>query len=244
MTSDVDAARTFYAELFGWTAEAPSEEFGGDFMFLKDGVPMAGGMPAMPDAGAANVWSVYLATDDVNRVVELATANGAQIYAPPMAVADLGSMAVMSDSTGAAIGTWQPATFHGFALLGEPNTPSWFELHTRDFDGALAFYKTVFGWDTRPTPDSPGVPYAVALDGETAVAGVIDATGFLPEGMPNYWTVYFGVEDADAAVARVVELGGSVVTPAEDTPYGRLATVADPCGAMFKLVATSTATSG
>jgi predicted enzyme related to lactoylglutathione lyase len=45
------------------------------------------------------------------------------------------------------------------------------------------------------------------------------------------------VDDADAAVTRAAELGGSVISPAEDTPYGRLATVADPAGATFKLMA-------
>jgi predicted enzyme related to lactoylglutathione lyase len=43
------------------------------------------------------------------------------------------------------------------------------------------------------------------------------------------------VGDTDTAVARVESLGGSVITPAEDTPYGRIATVADPMGATFRL---------
>jgi predicted enzyme related to lactoylglutathione lyase len=49
--------------------------------------------------------------------------------------------------------------------------------------------------------------------------------------------VYFGVEDTDAALVKIVDLGGSVLMAAEDTPYGRLAAVADPTGAQFKLVA-------
>ena len=35
---------------------------------------------------------------------------------------------------------------------------------------------------------------------------------------------------------RIVELGGSIVSPPEDTPYGRLATATDPVGVQFKLV--------
>ncbi|MCA1691816.1 MAG: VOC family protein, partial [Actinobacteria bacterium] len=41
--------------------------------------------------------------------------------------------------------------------------------------------------------------------------------------------------------ARVVDLGGSMLVPAEDTPYGRLATAVDPTGAQFKLVAPNAA---
>jgi len=47
--------------------------------------------------------------------------------------------------------------------------------------------------------------------------------------------VYFEVDDVDAALAKTVELGGAIVQPAEDTPYGRLATATDSTGALFKL---------
>ena len=43
-TSDVEGSRAFYAQLFGWEAMEPSEEFGGYFMFHRDGLPIAGGM--------------------------------------------------------------------------------------------------------------------------------------------------------------------------------------------------------
>ena len=46
-TSDVERSRAFYAELFGWEALPPSPEFGGYFMFARDGVPVAGGMGPM-----------------------------------------------------------------------------------------------------------------------------------------------------------------------------------------------------
>ena len=59
----------------------------------------------------------------------------------------------------------------------------------------------------------------------------------LPDGVPAHWTVYFGVADTDASLAKIVELGGSIVRPAEDTPYGRLATATDPTGTQFNLVA-------
>ena len=64
----------------------------------------------------------------------------------------------------------------------------------------------------------------------------MDASGFLPAGVPGQWSIYFRVDDIDAALANVTELGGSVTQPAEETPYGRLATVTDPLGATFKLV--------
>ena len=64
----------------------------------------------------------------------------------------------------------------------------------------------------------------------------MDASGFLPEGVPAHWAVYLRVDDTDAAVKTTTELGGAVVMPAEDTPYGRIAMVSDPTGAHFRLV--------
>jgi predicted enzyme related to lactoylglutathione lyase len=236
MTADVDRARDFYGQLLGWTSTEPSDEFGGYFMFEKDGVPVAGGMGAMPDAGPPNIWSVYLATDDATKAAEAATANGATIVAPPMDVADLGAMSVLIDPTGAAIGMWQAKTFGGFTVIGEPDTPGWWELLTRDHGGAVDFYRTVFGWDTRVVGDTDEFRYTTANDGDTMFAGVMDASSFLPEGVPAHWSVYFSVTDADATIAKLTELGGSVEQPAEDTPYGRIAVVTDPMGARFKLV--------
>lgn len=57
--------------------------------------------------------------------------------------------------------------------------------------------------------------------------------------MAAHWAVYFAVEDTDAALAKVVDLGGSIVAAAEDTPYGRIAQTADATGSQFRLVAGS-----
>ena len=54
--------------------------------------------------------------------------------------------------------------------------------------------------------------------------------------VPPHWEVCFRVEDADAALVRVEQLGGSVAAGPDDSPYGRLATVVDPTGAAFTIV--------
>ena len=236
-TSDVDGSRRFYGELFGWEAQEPSAEFGGYFMFTRDGVPIAGGMGDMGDMPANDTWKIYLATDDIAKTVEAAEANGAEIIAPPMAVADLGIQAVLVDPTGAHLGAWQPGTFPGFTVLDEPGAPSWFELFTRDHATAVAFYRSVFRWDTNAVGDSDEFRYTTMRDpsGDGELAGIMDAAAFLPDGVPSHWSVYWEVDDVDATVAKVKALGGSVVADADDTPYGRLATVTDPAGAQFKL---------
>jgi predicted enzyme related to lactoylglutathione lyase len=154
-----------------------------------------------------------------------------------MPVADLGIQCVLIDPTGAELGAWQPGTFPGFTVLNEHGAPSWFELHTRDHAAAVDFYRSVFRWETNTVGDSDEFRYTTMRDpdGEGELAGIMDAASFLPEGVAAQWSVYWEVDDADAAVARTKALGGSVGMAPEDTPYGRLATVLDPAGAQFKL---------
>jgi predicted enzyme related to lactoylglutathione lyase len=93
----------------------------------------------------------------------------------------------------------------------------------------------VFGWDTHTVSDAPDFRYTTLGEGEGQLAGIMDASAFMPAGAPATWSVYFGTDNADAALAKIVAMGGSVVDAAEDTPYGRLATATDPTGARFKL---------
>jgi predicted enzyme related to lactoylglutathione lyase len=237
-TSDVDAARAFYTGLFGWTAGDPSPEFGGYFMFLRDGMPVAGAMRSDDQAPVSDVWSVYLSVPDAAKTLETAAAHGGQVLVHPMPVADLGTMGFLVDPAGAAVGVWQPGSFPGFVTLGETAAPAWFEVYTRDYAATLDFYRDVLGWRLQTMGDTDEFRYSVML-GDTEAeqwAGVMDGTGFLPEGVPAHWATYFQVEDADAAVARVTDLGGGLHEGPWDTPYGRMAIVTDATGAMFRVI--------
>jgi predicted enzyme related to lactoylglutathione lyase len=235
-SADTDRAIAFYGDLFGWTAETAGPEYGGYINFSKDGLPVAGCMRNDGSMGAPDAWSVYLATSNAEATVDSAVAHGGGVIVPAMAVGELGTMAVMTDAGGAAIGAWQPGQHKGFFVLGEPGTPNWFELHARDFDASVKFYETVFNWDTHPMSDTPEFKYTTFGEGETATAGIMDSSSFLPAGVPAHWAIYFGVVDVDRSLSRIVEMGGSVLQGAQDSPYGRTAQAADPTGAMFMMV--------
>jgi predicted enzyme related to lactoylglutathione lyase len=238
-TSDPAKDRAFYGQLFGWASEEAGEEYGGYINFLKDDLPVAGCMRNDGEAGMPDTWSVYLASKDASATVDAANSHGGQVFVPAMEVMELGSMAIVADPGQAAVGIWQPGLHQCFSVLGEPGAPSWFELLTRDYEASVQFYRDVFGWDTHVAGDTPEFRYTTLGEGDDALAGIMDASAFLPEGVPAHWSIYFSVEDADAALAMVVDLGGSIVLPAEDTPYGRLAQAADPTGALFKIMAPS-----
>lgn len=236
-TSNVEGSRRFYADLFGWEPLAPSPEFGGYFMFTRAGVPVAGAMGDMGASKATDTWSVYFACSDMAATIAAAERAGATVLSPAMPVADLGVQAVLLDPAGANFGLWQPGTFPGFTVLDEPGAPSWFELHTRDHDRAVDFYRTVLQLESASTVGEQGIAYSTLrpATGDSDLAGVMDASAFLPPDGGGRWSIYWQVHDVAASLERVRSLGGTVRSEADETPFGILATVRDPAGAEFKL---------
>lgn len=238
-TSDSDASRLFYEQLLGWTSDSSGPEYGGYVTFSLDGTVVAGCMDKaqMPDGGAGgpDAWSIYLHVEDAAATARAVTEHGGAVVVEPMEVPGLGIMGFVTDPTGAYVGLWQPLAHTGFGVVAETNAPGWFELLTRDFSAAIGFYEAVFGWDTYRAGDTDELRYSTLEEGERAAAGVMDASGFLPEGVPSHWSVYFTVADTAAAVARAQELGATLVMGPDATPFGDLATMTDPTGAVFKL---------
>ncbi len=103
----------------------------------------------------------------------------------------------------------------------------WYELLTTDPDAAADFYGKVVGWNTRDSGQE-GMDYRLLPIGGADVGGLMN----LVEGMPPpLWLGYVGVDDVDAAAAKVEEAGGAIHVPPTDIPnVGRFAMMADPQG--------------
>jgi predicted enzyme related to lactoylglutathione lyase len=231
-TTDVDAGRIFYQELFGWTTDEPAgPEFGGYAMFRSNGKVVAGSGPVMGDGPPA--WNTYVRSEDAAATAQQVRDAGGDIVVEPMAIGDSGTMAVFRDPTGAYFGVWQNADFTGAELFNEPVALSWNELGTRDIEAAKRFYAAVFGWTTE------GDGYVTWQLGGKGIGGCVnlDQLG-KPADVPANWLAYFSVADVDDSVTRVEALGGTVIVPAQDMPdTGRFAVVSDPQGAVFGLFA-------
>ena len=231
-STDVPATREFYTGLFGWKAEIGGGEFGGYITFLRDGRPVAGLGSVMGDQ-QGDTWLTYLMAEDADATERAAKSAGADVLSPVMTVGDKGRLAVISDPGGAVVGLWEPGEHHGFGLTAEVGAPAWHELYARSYAAQLAFYTSVFRWNTQVLGDTADFRYTTFGPAEAPAGGVYDADKVLPESVPSHWLIYFGVADADTASGRVQELGGSVVRDPWDSEFGRLAQVTDPLGAIF-----------
>jgi predicted enzyme related to lactoylglutathione lyase len=233
--TDVEAAKPFYCGLFGWnaTAAGPVEETGGYGIFMKGDQPVAGFGPAQNPGPP--FWATYISVADVDTIAKKVEQAGGTVIVAPMDVMEAGRMAVFQDSQGGFVSAWQPGQMKGAQVVKEPGSLSWNELNTRDVEGSKAFYSAVFGWDT-VTQTGGSMDYTECKVGGEPIAGMVEMAPNVPDQVPTFWLVYFAVDDTDAAVAKVTELGGSVSMPPVDIPQGRFAVVADPQGASFGVI--------
>jgi predicted enzyme related to lactoylglutathione lyase len=234
MTTDQPAAREFYAALFGWAIDVGPEETGHYGMASLDGRNVAG-IGGMMGMDHPPVWSTYLATADIDETAKAVGAAGGTMVAAPMDVMDFGRMAFVQAPGGGVSGLWQAGTHSGFGLANEPGSVTWNEFMGRDYEDAKKFFADVFGY-TYADMSGEGFEYSmIEVDGNT-VGGIGTLPPEVPEHVPAHWRMYFAVDDCDAAVAKVTDLGGKVLRPPMDMPYGRHADVADPQGAMFSVL--------
>jgi predicted enzyme related to lactoylglutathione lyase len=254
-SSDVARSADFYGTLFGWRIEqARPEQDGPDrqrpdhegpdqdgylVAFLGED-RVAGISPKDPADWSTDWWGVYLLSEDADATANAVRASGGRIAFGPDPVPGLGSFGGAVGPGGALIGFWQRAgRRNGIQRLEAPGAPSWFELYTRDYDADVDFYVRAFGWRTRVMSDTEDFRYTVQVAASDDLAGIWDAASFMPDGVASHWEVYFGARDVDDVAARAEALGGRVIEAPADSPYGRIATVADGTGAAFKVISVS-----
>ena len=233
-TSDVERAKQFYGTVFGWTFQTSGPEFGGYVEAFLNNRAVAGRVHNDPQWNTPDIWTTYLHTADAEASAAAATAAGGSNCGGVMDIPEKGRMAMLTDPTGGFCGLWQPTGHAGYQASNETGAPLYHQLTTTDYAVALDFYRTVFGWQIHTVSDTDEFRYSTAVfDGEELL-GVMDGS-VLPQNAPSSWACFFGAEDVDRTIELIVDNGGSVVRAAEDTPYGRLAAVADPTGAGFNL---------
>lgn len=114
----------------------------------------------------------------------------------------------------------------------------WYELMTPDVAGAKTFYEAVVGWSLiDPAPQTNGYGFIANADGGMT-GGILELTSDMTDhGARPCWLGYIGVDDVDACLAEITAAGGSVLMPPRDVPMaGRIAMVADCCGAPFYIM--------
>lgn len=232
MVPNVEKAKGFYGELFGWAFEVmpmpdkPDEPY----TIIKCGGRGIGGMARLPsEVPAPPMWTSVVWTADVDKSIATVKKHGGQVYFGPVDLPGVGRYAHVGDQDKACIAMLTPAG----ESETKPERPSagtfcWETLGTSDVERAKTFYADVFGWTPKAQEHMPG---SLFWAGESMVADIQKAEGF-----PPCWTTYVVVDKLEAARERAEKLGAEIMVAEIPVPgVGRFAIIGDPDGAWLGL---------
>jgi len=237
VTEDLDVARNFYGDLFGWTFENSVGAGGNAYALARSGNIYVAGLVPIESPGDGNRysrWLPYISVADVDQAVTKSVAAGATVAAPARNV-NVGRVAAIIDPQGAVIGLAKSdiGDPDDVTTATGPGKPVWTELLANDPAAAAAFYRLLADYNVR-TIDRRGGKYTMLASSGADRAGIF-ANPAESEYTP-VWITAFGVNDPAAAAARAVSLGGTIVLPVSpELRDGTTAVVADPTGAILVL---------
>jgi uncharacterized protein len=239
MTTDMETAKAFYANVVGWgarDASAPGSAYG---LFTIGDSPVTGLMNMPEDARRAGVtphWIGYVGVDNVDAAVDRIKQLGGAVYVPPTDVPGISRFSVVADPQMAtlALVKGQKSNQAQSAELGARGRVGWHELLATDWEKAFAFYAELFGWQKADSHTGVMGTYQGFFAGEERIGGMFTKPATLP--LP-FWLYYFNVGDIQAAAKRVETGGGQILYGPTAVPGGAwIVHCTDPQGAIFALL--------
>lgn len=212
------ALMRFYESLFDWTFDEGGAEMGFYTIASHDSQAVMG-LGEQP--GADGRATTYFATDDAAASAARAAELGATVVMGPMDVAEVGTMALVADPTGAVHGLWRPETFAGFGELYEVGTPGWFDHSSSDPAAAAAYYSALTGFAA--TEPSPGM--TVLADGDQWFASV--SANPIPS-RPAQWNALYITDSLERVRETVTRAGGSVLVEEMPVPGSAITVFTEP----------------
>ncbi|SFO85005.1 hypothetical protein SAMN05421810_101174 [Amycolatopsis arida] len=243
-TPDEARAQHFYAALLGWRYDTRPDPVTGRYAIASLGGEPAAGL-YLAGAGQPSGWTVHLAVGNIDAVAEWVPRLGGRRVLGPADIPHRGTILHATDRSGAPVVFWQLMDTWRFAV-GVPGAFAGADLNTHDGAAADVFYCHLFGY-TSMQIGGDGLDYAEwRLDHLPVLYRYVMGSEYEPTAQPH-WMVYFLIDPArgtDSVAAHATMLGGRVVAPPFDTPYGRTAVLADPGGATFSVIDHTTAVDG
>jgi hypothetical protein len=236
VTEDLEAAKHFYGNMFGWTFQDTTSYSGQPYALAKSGNVYVAGLLSVPprrDGQHVSRWVPYVSVPDVDAAIDRVKEAKGGIPVPARDVR-IGRVAAIVDKEGAVIGLVR-------SKIGDPDDATtkaapgrivWTELLSNDPTAAADFYRSVVGYEPRMIERRGGQYTMLTRQG-------IDRAGILKNPTENWnpdWLTYIGVADPSAAAARAEILGGKILLPVSpQIREGTIAVVTDPMGAVLVL---------
>lgn len=221
-TTDVDAARRFYADAIGLDLDADTQTLA---VWELHEQARARGAPAH--------WLGSIGVEELEAKAGRLRELGSESLGPPVLKRDDGiSFSTLRDPLGAPVAVRE--------AKGAPtHSPvAWHQLSTTDVDRAWQIYSELFAWSDRGVVEIPGLAienHLFAWEADGQVVGGMANTARLP-GVHTHWQFFFPVADLDQAIEKIRANGGNALPPSSLSNGARLAAAEDPQGAAFGIL--------
>lgn len=237
LVGDLPAAQRFYSALFGWEWRPGDASTGGYTIAVLDGHPVAGISRKPATARVPNQWTTYLRVSDLTSTGWAVRKHGGRVLGRPAHLGRLGNTQIVTCPGGAYFGLWEPDELPGCGLIDHAGSLTWNELMAHDFDGALRFHAQVFGhaFTEHSDPDSPRWATAHTGDGNPAF-GISQIGWEWPVDIPPHWVTSFATTSVVPAIAKALDLGGTLLHGPFDGPYGMGALLRGVEGEVFSIL--------
>ena len=217
-TTELDAARVFYTDVFGSS-------------FWDSAVSLAPLPERAAARGAPPHWLGYIRTVDISAVTARMVAEGGQQLGLVEPGAGNPVRTILRDPFGAVL------AFDSDSVAGRGATAAWHAHHSEDHERSFALYAELFGWSSTGLLDlGPrlGRHRMFAWDETGPAVGSMGDTARVAQVHPQ-WLFFFEVPDLETALARVLAGGGKALEPTQNPNGDLTAPCDDPQGAAFGL---------
>ncbi len=247
MTTDPDAATSFYGAVVGWAISPPDPHRtdGKDYRMIgrSDGKHLGGVLKITPDMGAApSMWLAYLSAVDVDAKVAAIVADGGKVYMPATDIPHAGRIAMVGDPQGTPFYVMTPTPPPNMPDMSSdvfdrsaPQRVNWNELTSADLAASKVFYAKHFDFAFNESMDmGPMGEYSFIDHHGQRLGGMMQRQDPM---QPAAWLFYFGVPSVAAAKTAIETHGGKVLMGPHQVPTGETIVMAvDPAGAAFGVV--------
>jgi len=238
VTTDVVAAKTFYAKVMGWGVRDASMPGMAYALFTAGKASVSGVIGLPPGAkqmSAKPRWLGYVGVDDVDAAALRTKELGGHVQVPPSTIPNISRFSVIADPQMAMLALYkglQPIQQQP-AEQDRTGRVSWHELLAAERETAFVFYSELFGWQKAGAEIDPTGTYQLFSAGGQTIGGILTKPAVV---QVPFWLYYFSVADINTAAERVRVGGGQVLEgPVEVPGGGWIARCTDPQGAMFAL---------
>jgi predicted enzyme related to lactoylglutathione lyase len=235
VTDQMEASRTFYADLFGWEFDEVGPAPERYAVVSLHGRRIGGMLQRQAPRGETTAarWIGLISVPNVIQATQYAQARGGKVIVAPVELPRRGAHALLRDPQGAVFGVLRSSSGDAPEVPLQRGMFVWVDLLTRDPDAAATFYRGLVGYSV----DRVRVGIAEQLllgTGQYMRAGVahlppsVDRPGWLP---------YVHVDDVLGTLGRAVMIGGRVLlSPRPELLDGQIAVIADPRGGVLGVV--------